>query len=315
MNIHPYVPGKDNLHDLWQGAFGQTWPITPVALTTLLEKPLPHRANTHFIAYEEDRMVGFVAIQHPGTESQSRYGNIMALYVDPAMHRQGVGTALLNHAVDFLREKGMNKIQLGGGSRRFWPGVPQDLPHAVEFFKKRGWSFVGTTVDLTQDLANFQPNPKVIERMNKEQVQIEPAYVEDIPELLQFEEREFAGWLPDFQYIAGLGDERDILVARDTVKGHIVGSLLMFAKWSHPDRMDIAWKSMLGEDMGAFGEVGVGKDEQGRGIGIALVERASQLLKIRGVRNCHIGWTTLADFYARSGYAVWRTFEMSVREI
>jgi predicted N-acetyltransferase YhbS len=59
-----------------------------------------------------------------------------------------------------------------------------------------------------------------------------------------------------------------------------------------------------------IGCVGVAPAVQGRGIGTALVVRASEILRDAGVRNCHIGWTTRESFYRRAGYRPWRRYAM-----
>ena len=41
---------------------------------------------------------------------------------------------------------------------------------------------------------------------------------------------------------------------------------------------------------------------EGRGIGTALVVRASEILRDSGADTCHIGWTVRESFYARGGY-------------
>ena len=41
---------------------------------------------------------------------------------------------------------------------------------------------------------------------------------------------------------------------------------------------------------------------EGRGIGTALVARASEMLRDRGPGACHIGWTVRESFCTRAGY-------------
>ncbi|HXR65263.1 MAG TPA: GNAT family N-acetyltransferase, partial [Ktedonobacteraceae bacterium] len=100
---------------------------------------------------------------------------------------------------------------------------------------------------------------------------------------------------------------------RDQKTGQVVGTLLMSTPQAHAERTDLVWRVLLGADAGSMGAVGVAEAEQGRGIGIALVARASDLLKERDVRNCYIDWVVITDFYARVGYKKWRAFQMSER--
>ena len=138
---------------------------------------------------------------------------------------------------------------------------------------------------------------------------------EDMPEVLAFEEREFPNWLKHYESCNRLRDYHDILVARDQNKnGQVVGTLITSSPQSHPERTDVIWRVLPGYDAGSPGAVGVTPSEQGRGIGIALVSRASDLLKERGIRNCVIDWVVITDFYAKLEYAKWRAFHMSSRE-
>jgi predicted N-acetyltransferase YhbS len=89
----------------------------------------------------------------------------------------------------------------------------------------------------------------------------------------------------------------------------------MSSPQSHPARTDVAWKGLLGDDAGSINAVGVAAAAQGRGIGIGLMARGSEVLVERGAGMCHIGWTTLLDFYAKVGYTPWCAYAMSWREL
>jgi predicted N-acetyltransferase YhbS len=67
---------------------------------------------------------------------------------------------------------------------------------------------------------------------------------------------------------------------------------------------------MLGPAAGTIGCVGVAPPWEGRGIGTALVVRASELLRDAGTGICHISWTTRESFYRRAGYQPWRRYAM-----
>ena len=66
---------------------------------------------------------------------------------------------------------------------------------------------------------------------------------------------------------------------------------------------------------GAIGCVGVAEAERGRGIGLGLVARASELLRDQGLTSCYIDWVFLTEFYARLGYEKWRAFQMGELEL
>jgi beta-N-acetylhexosaminidase len=154
----------------------------------------------------------------------------------------------------------------------------------------------------------------VFERTGNSGVTLRAARAEEIPAILAFEQREFPNWHPYFREMTEAGVHEDVLAAWDD-QGEVVGTLLTFTHHTPGAERDRLWTSLLGEEMGGLGAVGVSKTLRGQGIGLALVAKATEMLRERGVGNSHIGWTWLIDFYGRLGYRPWRTYEMSWREL
>ncbi len=303
-------------HDLWQAALGQEWPIPAAMFRQVLVGYPPNQRNGHFLARDGNRIVGLVATQvHIRDRKLLKSGHVQVLAVHPQWQRKGIGKSLLNVALEHLRSLGATSARLGGLEPRFWPGVPVNLPIAIEYFRALGWHFESDPeVDLLRDLSDYTLSADIRQRMDKERITLAPASQQDVQDALAFEAREFPGWLNTFQYVADVGDYDDLLLARDPDKG-IVGTLAMYSPRSSRRRAEVAWHSLLGETLGKMGEVGVAQSERGRGIGVALVAYGSEILKARGVGNCHIGWTSLADFYGKVGYKVWREYAMASLEI
>jgi len=287
--------------DLWKKTIGQEWPIYPARFRLVLAGPEPQ----HFVVREDTQVVGFAAtFKSPGEPQKA--GHMAALLVAPHKRGQGIGTALHDTALKQLGD--VSSVQLGSLSPRFWCGIPGNLPSAISFFRAQGWSFSETVYDLVQDLRDYTTPAYIHQRMEREQISFELASSQNIADVLAFEAREFPNWLMYYERNARIGDYQDLLVARDNASGQVVGTLVMYSAQSHPSRPDLIWQTLLGDDAGAMGAVGVAASERGRGIGIALVARASELLKERGVRNCYIDWVVLTDFYAKLGYTTWRDY-------
>jgi GNAT superfamily N-acetyltransferase len=53
---------------------------------------------------------------------------------------------------------------------------------------------------------------------------------------------------------------------------------------------------------------------RGRGIGMALTARGTEIARDRGARTGFIGYTHLAGWYAKLGYTVWEEYIMSWSE-
>jgi beta-N-acetylhexosaminidase len=310
ISIQPYDKSRDiaAAYDLWQATLAGTWPLEFTRFQQVLNDP----EAQHFVVREGDRLIGFAATL-TGWRGAGRAGHLLALLVAPDKQRQGIGSALHEAALHHLQTAQVSFLQLGGIIPRFWCGLPTNLSAARPFFMQHGWEFSNNVFDLVQDLSNYTTPAYLHTRMEKEQISFETATRQSIDELLAFEEREFANWRAHYELCASLGDYQDLLIARDASQ-NIVGALLMYTPNSNPNRTDLIWQQLLGHDAGAMGSVGVAESERGRGIGLGLVARASELLKEQGVRNCYIDWVELTDFYGKVGYTKWREYSLSWRE-
>lgn len=311
--IQPYEASTDaaSVFALWQNTVGQQWPLDFARFQLNLSAP----GSQHFIVREKDEVIGFVATrrtQNWGMEC----GHLLLVLIAHAWQRQGIGSALCARAFQHLSSTDAQICQLGGNSPRFWCGVPENLAVTLPFFQAQGWESFELVYDLTQGLHNYTTAPAIYQRMLEQQITLEAGRQEDMAEVLAFEQREFPNWLMLYENSNQLGDYQDILVARDLSKdGAVVGTLSMNTTYSHPQRPELLWPGLLGEDVGAMGAVGVAVDEQGRGIGLAMCARASDLLKARGVGTCYIDWVEpeTTHFYEKLGYVKWRMYHTSWR--
>lgn len=92
---------------------------------------LPYIATGSIWIAETDKgVLGFGAIDATST-------TVWALFVDPRAEGRGIGRALHRHMIDWAHEQGIGRLSLstGKGTR------------AVEFYKRAGWTEVGTTAD------------------------------------------------------------------------------------------------------------------------------------------------------------------------
>jgi len=309
--IRAYDPARDEdaLYALWQATLGGTWPLTREHLQRTTVGSALYRPGDHLVAVAGGRIVGFCGTQLRPAPPDPR-GEIMLLAVAPERQRRGIGSALLAAGVARLREGGAVDVQLGGGAGSyFWPGVPRNLPAAIGFFAARGWTYEYDAADMAQDLRDYTTPPYVWERAARAGVALRVATADDLPALRAFEETHFPRWA------AGLcarppQDADEIVLAADAA-GRIVGTAFMHS----PGRDGVPWPLLLGPAGGAFGAVGVAPDMRERGIGLALSALASETLRARGTRLCHVGWVWSVAWYAKLGYRVWREFAMSRRAI
>ena len=314
-----YQGDMASLLALWQAALGDTWPMREDLLRGMLTDHRFYRAGDHFVAVEGERVVGFVGTQvdRSGKDVQERSGGISVVLVHPDRQRRGIGTRLHEAALKHLRQVGVSALRLGGGGAyRFWPGIPTDLPDAYAFFAACGWPLdpEQRSCDLVRDLSDYQMPAAMRARLAQEQVTIRPAQQSEVEDVIAFETEHFPGWAAGFVYMAELGDFQNMLIAVDQRKG-IVGTLMLHTPTSRWLGANITWKTLLGNSLGGISAVGVAASERGRGIGIGMVAVGSEVLRDRGVGNCHIDWTRIVDFYGKLGYTVWHEYWMSTRSL
>lgn len=308
-DIQAYAESADlaSAFILWQITVGRQWPIDFLRFRQILAAP----ESLHLVAKARGQLVGLAACT---LSQESQTGYLQALLVAPAWQRQGLGSVLHDSALQQLRTSGARTAQAGGLVPRFWCGLPANLPAARAFFSKQGWACEPVVYDLTRDLRQYSTAPTLYERIASQGIVLQEGHVQDIPEILEFEQRTFPTWLHHYADCARLGDFQDMLLARQR-DGRVVGTLLMATPHSHETRTDVVWRVLLGSEAGALGAVGVAPEAQGRGIGLALVAHACDLLQGRGVRTGYIDWVQRPDFYAKLGYTRWRAFFPSRREL
>lgn len=285
LEIRPFEPDAERpwVEKLWTAAMPQAWPVLPRGIAAL---------GQGFVAEAPAGRVGFVAVDMAGS--------IPLILVDRACRRRGIGTSLIEAALDQLRAGGVTDVTAGsGGVSYIWPGVSLDLPDAVGFFAGRGWRRTHETVDLVTDLRGYLAPASVGQRPADAEISTGEATAADVPDVLTFEAATFPQWVRWFE----AADAR-ILVARDG-QARITGSLLL----DGPGATTV-FEPLLGRAAGTIGCVGVAPHSQGQGIGTALVVSASQILSRAGTAACHIGWTTRESFYTRAGYLPWRRYAM-----
>ena len=283
--MRPLAPVADRewVEQLWAAALPPAWPPLPAGIALL-----------------RDGLVAEVGADPVGLAAVDMAGSIPLILVHPAHQRRGIGTGLLAAALDTIRAGGATEVTAAsGGDDYIWPGVPHDLAAGVRFFASRRWRHSHDTLDLVTDLARYHPPAAAAQRAARAGISLATAAKADAGGVLAFEAATFPSWVRWF----GTGD-RDILIARDR-SGDIAGTLMF-----HGPGADTVFAPMLGPAAGVIACVGVAPDRQEKGIGTALVTRASQLLSQAGTRACHIGWTTRESFYRQAGYRPWRRYAM-----
>lgn len=269
------------------------------------------------IESDEDGPVAFVAVKksaaslYRGPDPDQAHITGLAYRSAPAM------VDLLSYTKKLLANRGVFKLYFGQDTRHFFPGCPVDSPSLRDFLIVEGFEEDGDQMDLELDLREY-----AVPRSSLAQLggypgcpapQSDLPYVRAIEEndreaLRAFLEREFPGrWRYDvFAKIAS--EERSDFVYGLWIDGRIEG-FAMTQDFTH--RLPIgggAWRLSLGLRWGSLGPIGVSKALRGKGLGNALLAAGLSGLKLRGVENCVIDWTTLETFYEKHGFQPTRRY-------
>jgi GNAT superfamily N-acetyltransferase len=308
--IRSYVPKKDEtcLFELWSGAFGPAWPVSTDWLCSITQNPEVYQPGDHLLAAVDGQPAGFALTQTAGTA-----GSILALGVLPRFQRQGVGRALHDGALERLRTRGVSKVHLGSGAPDyFWPGMPASLDNAWPFFQRLGWEEEWRSIDMIRSLVDYQTPAWVWERVRGQDLVFETLAETSLDSLntvvIDFVAAEHPGWTESFTLYIREGRLADVLVAHLHGSREILAACLL-------DNDAQRWALCFDRPVGAPGCVLTGEAHRGRGIGMALVARATEILLARGCRTSFIGWTWLEDWYGRLGYQVWCRNVMSNRNL
>lgn len=292
-----------NIYKLWETNISDKWPIDFSFFESIIESN--NNGCSHYVAEFNNSIIGFIATGLKDINESKPRGSIVVLLVDRHNQRQGIGSKLLTIAENHLIFQGVQDIQLGaGGITYFWPGVPANLSKAINFFKKCGWTFSDTSVDLTMNISGLNLYDEI--PINKD-VKIDTP--KNKKELLLFEKINFPQWYSYFENYLAQKKLKDILIAEED--GNIVGSLLLSGPYDSDQDVNFKWNKIITGNVGGFGALGVKEEYRGKGIGMALAVRANEVLKSRGVINSYLGWTWLIDWYGKIGYKIWRKYQMS----
>ena len=275
---------------LWARAL-QRWPVSAEGFRS-------RTAGTEqLVMVVGGALVGYISVARAETRAQ-----LTAILVDPACRRAGLGSELLAEARRNLGG-GVNSWSAGSGAGPdFWPGVPEDAPDGWAFLHAHGFEPTGEMADLIADIARFQAPEWVFSRVGGG-VRFELATEGDAAQVIALQERHFPNWTAFFEHQLTLPGT--VLVAR--ADGQIVGTCTV----EGPAEYDFLWRGLIRGAVGAFGCVGVDPAARSRGIGLAMVARACELLSARGAEVCYCAYTYLEDWYAQLGFTCWRRYTMA----
>jgi beta-N-acetylhexosaminidase len=181
----------DSIISVWKEAL-PTYILPADALRSLIDRKNAH----HFVARIGSELVGF-CLAYTNAHGGPKPVHLAVLAVTPKYQGQGIGTALLTETRSYFRTQfDINQLKLGSSFPRFWPGIPRELPETVQqFFVHRGFRLSppgARSVDLYQDIRDFQAPKKYITRAQEKGFRFAPLQPEDYEACLVGQRRNFS---------------------------------------------------------------------------------------------------------------------------
>jgi GNAT superfamily N-acetyltransferase len=304
--IRPYEPGDEaQLLPVWNAAM---W-ADPIDVAVwrgryLLDPNFDPRACPVAIDAATGDIVGYLlafASRTPADRTQSGPDAWVVGFGVAADHRRrGVGRAMHEHLVAYLRQYGVSRIQYGPYVPTYLtPGVDEAAyPEAIAFLVALGAETQSRPLSMKASLTGYRPNPETADTARKlegEGVRVRPVEPADILPLLDFLDSHFPHWRGD-----ATGVLRELVDGDPgTVTMHVAvdGDTIVGYAQSRAER---------------FGPFGVNEACRGRGIGAVLLSYTLLAMRARGFHCAWFMWTSdrAAKLYRQHGFEEVRRFSL-----
>lgn len=142
LSLRAWTPVFDSLQeamnaDVYRAFYPDDWRVSQ---QKAVEEVCADADTKVWVALDSDSTVGFVAVK---LHSESSMGEIYMVAVDPDYQRQGIGTALMEVALDWMKDVGMSVVMVETGgdpghapARHAYEKVGFGLFPVARYFKK-----------------------------------------------------------------------------------------------------------------------------------------------------------------------------------
>ena len=258
-----------------------------------------------FIAVENDHVVGFLLATkrkfpylERGLEPTKGWINLM--FVDENSKGKGIGTRLVKHTEEKLKELGVETVILGAYSPNyFFPGIDKEnYASAIRFFDKLGYVAGKESYSMSKELHDYKISDETLDKLRRAQeagfsfLNFDYSYS---LQLLAFLKTEFGG-----------GWKRNALIS---MQNNTAEDCILLVLDDKKEIVGFCMRMIDGNPM-RFGPIGVKDQVRNFGIGGILFDIMQWEMKKRGIYHLYFVSTDTPGrrFYERHGVKVIRTF-------
>ncbi len=314
MNFHSYRPGdEEKIVPLWVECSKED-PINANRFRNLVLLDANFDPEGLQLAWNGGELVGVVyavrrLLPMIGDDLEPENGWIPFFFVKESHCRQGVGAALMERALSFLKAAGRKNAFFASYAPNFIvPGLDREAyPAAGPFLESQGFSVQYTASAMDLCLVGYRTPPDVAghkERREAEGYRFRQAQTRDLYPTIQLANETFN---PDWGrairegVLSVLAPEQISIVEKD---GEIRGFAMFGGYEGVPDR---------------FGPFGVHPDERGKQLGKILLCQCLEAMKAKGVHSAWFLWTgettPAGHLYRKVGFRVTRRFDVMKKEL
>lgn len=292
--------GLLNCLQLWNEEMGYVYPISSKAF---YQNVINYNEKNGLIAYEEDKVIGFIIIKWFDDKSIIDYSTslfISLFYVSKKHRKKGIGTKLFDFAE--IERKG-RKLLIGKDIFNFFPGVATDFDNLTDIWlEKRG--FHGNR--YTHDLIAYDPKIFPIKNTDVEYVYCSKKMREKLIDFLK--QNNWHRWALEAKLYFENGEENN--------GGFLIGiknnEIISFAKINTHKMQSVGYNVMWQNrfsSLGGIGPLGVSSKYRKQGLGLDLISKAIMEIKKMGISPIIIDWTGLMELYGIFNFEVWKSYK------
>lgn len=299
--------------DLWNDVLLHD-PINPTRFRTQVLLDANFDPRGLWVAEQDGKVVGAIfaitrKLPMEGTNLESDSGWITFFMVHPSVERQGIGHQLMEHATEYIRNQGAEKVFFSSyAPNYFLPGIDEALyPKGFEYLKKEGFSRLYSPVAMHRPLTDYvypQHVKTLKEQRQSEGFSFGSVQDGDFPAVIQFANKHFN---PDWGRA----------IREGVLQGVSPSQVLVVKKYN-----EVVGFAMYGgyeKIRERFGPFGVEESEQGKGLGKILLHETLHAMKQQTLQGAWFLWTSettvAGHLYLKNDFRTFRTFHVMLKEL